>query len=349
MLTLVTGRARSGKTSYVMKEIKKRVDLKHGGNILLVPEQYSHQSARALSEYCGDSLSLYGEELTFSLLSDRVLAETGGMAETLLDEGGRILVMALAFASVQPSLKLYGGVSARSEFLSGLLKTLDELRSCRISPTELAEKGASEGALADKLHDRALKCEANKAILESSLRDPAERLDRLAEKIGESSIGGGHIYIDGFSDFTAQELEVIRELMKKGAELTITLPAGEEEVFQLSESTRRRLVRMADSLGVPCRTVRLSPIKGVAAPELEYLERKLFTTDKAPFEGEKGAVSSYPPKPRAPSAKSRRRSLSALCATRATGGASLQSPQEALKTTRPCLKTPLQNTAYRCF
>ena len=291
MLTLVTGRARSGKTSFVMNEIKKRVDSRQGDNILLVPEQYSHQSARALSEYCGDSLSLYGEVLTFSLLADRVLAETGGLAETLLDEGGRILVMALAFASVQPSLKLYGGVTARSEFLSGLLKTLDELRSCRIPPSELAEKAAFEGALADKLHDLSLICEAYDAILENSLRDPAERLDRLAEKIGQSSIGRGRIYIDGFSDFTAQELEVIRELMKKGAELTITLPAGGEDVFKLSESTRRRLVRMADSLGVPCRTVSLPPIDGMAAPELEHLERRLFTTDKTPFEGKKGAVS----------------------------------------------------------
>jgi len=291
MLTLVTGRARSGKTSFVMNEIKKRVDARLGGNILLVPEQYSHQSARALSEYCGDSLSLYGEELTFSLLSDRVLAETGGMAETLLDEGGRILAMALAFSNVQPSLKVYGGVTAKSEFLSGLLKTLDELRSCRIPPSELAEKTEAEGPLADKLHDLSLIYEAYDAVLENSLRDPSERLDRLAEKIASSSIGSGHVYIDGFSDFTAQELEVIRELMKKGAELTVTLPSGDEDVFRLSESTRRRLIRMADSLGVPCRTIRLPPVEGAAAPELEYLERKLFTSDRTPFEGEKGAVS----------------------------------------------------------
>ena len=292
MLTLVTGRARSGKTSYIMSEIKKSVDEKRSGNILLVPEQYSHQTARALSEYCGDSLSLYGEELTFSLLSDRVLAETGGISETLLDEGGRLLIMALAFTSVQPSLRMYGDVAAKSEFLSGILKAADELKSCRIPPSELADKAASEGALADKLHDLALICEAYDAVMENSLRDPAGRLDKLADKIATSSVGSrGNIYIDGFSDFTAQELEVIRELLKKGANMTITLPAGAEEVFALSESTRSRLVRLADSLGVACKTIKLQPVKGAAVPELEYLERRLFTTDKTPFEGEKGAVS----------------------------------------------------------
>jgi len=292
MLTLITGRARSGKTSHIMSEIKRSVDNKLGGNILLVPEQYSHQTARALSEYCGDSLSLYGEALTFSLLADRVLAETGGISETLLDEGGRLLIMSLAFTSVQPSLKLYGSVSAKSEFLSGLLRAADELKSCRISPEELAEEAAEEGALGDKLHDLSLICGAYNALMESGLRDPAGRLDRLAEKIAPSGIGsGGHIYIDGFTDFTAQEMCVIRELLKKGAELTVSLPSGSEEAFSISESTRSRLIRLADSLGVSCKTIELQPVAGVAEPELEYLERRLFTVDKTPFEGEKGAVS----------------------------------------------------------
>ena len=291
MLTLVIGRARSGKTTYIMDAIKKSVGDKRGGNVLLVPEQYSHATARALSRYCGDSLSLYGEVLTFSLLADRVFAETGGLSETLLDEGGRLLVMSLAFWGVQSGLRVYGNVGAKTEFLSGLLKASDELKSCCITPEQLSEQEA-EGTLGDKLHDLALICGAFDAILNNNMQDPSTRLKKLADKIGDSSIGNsGHIYIDGFSDFTAQELRIIGELLKKNAELTITLTAGgDEDAFAVAENTRRRLVRLAGGLGKNCRTVELKSRAGLAEPELELLEAKLFTIENAAFEGENRAV-----------------------------------------------------------
>ncbi len=291
MLTLVVGRARSGKTTYIMDAIKRSVSDKLGGNILLVPEQYSHATARALSRYCGDSLSLYGEVLTFSLLADRVFAETGGLSETLLDEGGRLLVMSLAFSSVQSGLRVYGSVAAKTEFLTGLLKASDELKSCCITPEELSTQEA-EGTLGDKLHDLALICGAFDAILNNNMQDPSTRLKKLADRIFDSSIGNcGHIYIDGFTDFTAQELRIIGELLKKGAELTITLSAGgDEDAFAVAENTRRRLIRLAGSLGKDCRTTELKTRLGLAEPELEFLEAKLFKTENAAFEGENQAV-----------------------------------------------------------
>lgn len=291
MLTIISGRARSLKTMRIMSEIKERVDVKIGGNYLLVPEQYSHLMARSLSAFCGDSLSLYGEVVTFSLLADRVFAETGGLSETVLDEGGRLLVMSLAFLSVQPSLKLYGGVAAKSDFLSGLLKAVDELKSCCISPDELAAAALPVGTLRDKLHDLRLISASFDAILENSMQDPTQRLKKLAAQIGKSTVGrGGHIYIDGFSDFTALEINIIREFLIKDADITVTLPGGEEEVFSIAEGTKRRLIRLADSLNTEYKTIMLESQSGVMAPELEHIEAKLFSTDKTPFYGECQAV-----------------------------------------------------------
>ncbi len=292
MLTIITGRARSGKTSRVMSEIKKHVDGKRGGIYLLVPEQYSHAAARALSEFCGDSLSLYGEVVTFLLLADRVFAETGGLSETVMDEGGRLLVMSLAFSSVLPSLKVYGKAAAKTDFLKGLLRAADELKSCCISPEELVCAELPEGSLKDKLHDLSLISGAFEAMLRSGMQDPASKLEKLVEQIGQSSIGdGGHIYVDGFSDFTALEMNVLRELLRKGADITVTLPGGgKEDAFFIAEKTRFKLIRLADRLGVRCSTLELKPISGAAAPELEYLEERLFGQDKTPFDGRSSSV-----------------------------------------------------------
>ena len=78
MLHLLYGPAASGKTDLLMGRIRTAVAARTPGQVLLVPEQYSHEAERALCAACGDSLSLYAEVLSFTGLARRVAAETGG-------------------------------------------------------------------------------------------------------------------------------------------------------------------------------------------------------------------------------------------------------------------------------
>ncbi len=77
MLHLLYGPAASGKTDLLMGRIRTAVAARTPGQVLLVPEQYSHEAERALCAACGDSLSLYAEVLSFTGLARRVAAETG--------------------------------------------------------------------------------------------------------------------------------------------------------------------------------------------------------------------------------------------------------------------------------
>ena len=95
MLHLLYGPAASGKTDLLMGRIRTAVAARTPGQVLLVPEQYSHEAERALCAACGDSLSLYAEVLSFTGLARRVAAETGAGEAPLLDQGGRLLCMAL--------------------------------------------------------------------------------------------------------------------------------------------------------------------------------------------------------------------------------------------------------------
>ena len=89
MLRFLIGKAGAGKTAAVIREIKENMERGIGGNILLVPEQYSHEAERELCRVCGDRLSLYAEVLSFTGLSRRVEAKRGGTAAPWLDQGGR--------------------------------------------------------------------------------------------------------------------------------------------------------------------------------------------------------------------------------------------------------------------
>ena len=105
MLRLILGKAGTGKTTAVMAEIRRAVEAHRPGQILLVPEQYSHEAERELCAACGDRLSLYGEVLSFTGLARRLMSELGGAAAPWLDKGGRLLCMALALANIGPRLR----------------------------------------------------------------------------------------------------------------------------------------------------------------------------------------------------------------------------------------------------
>lgn len=86
MLTILMGRAKTGKSEQVLRQIRELGD--SGQQILLVPEHASHQAEVDLCRFCGDTASRHAEVLSFRRLCDRVLTLTGGAAQVTLDAGG---------------------------------------------------------------------------------------------------------------------------------------------------------------------------------------------------------------------------------------------------------------------
>lgn len=291
MLELVIGRAGAGKTEYIMERIRENA-ASRGKQLLIVPEQYSHETERRLCACCGDSVSLYAEVLSFSRLASRVFSEVGGAADTVLDNGGRLLVMSLALKSVSSELRLYGAASRKPDFLKELLDAVDEFKSGCISSEVLADASEwTEGRTRDKLHDLSLIAGAYDALTARELADPGDRLTRLAERIGQSSLcGSGSVYIDGFTDFTAQETLVIRELVSKAPMITVCLCWDGEaeglEVFAHARETAARLMNMAKERGREVRTVLLEGRDAQRSGEIAFLEKSLFGYGGEHYPGE---------------------------------------------------------------
>jgi len=226
-----------------------------GGNILLVPEQYSHEAERELCRACGDRLSLFAEVLSFTGLARSVEARHGGAAARWLDQGGRMLCMALALQGVGPRLRVYGAAQRRSDLQGMLLQAVDELKTARVGAEQLMEAAAvcPEG-LGDKLTDLATVLEAYEAVVNNGRADPADRLTRLAEAIDAGGMDAeAQVYVDGFIDFTRQEQEVLCAMLRRKVNLTLCLTLddlhGENEIFELSRRAARALSAAAEELG----------------------------------------------------------------------------------------------------
>ena len=70
-------------------------------------EQASFETERRFCRENGNQAGAYGEVLSFTRLENRVLSQTGGGADPVLDEGGRLLAMYAALKSVQDHLTVY--------------------------------------------------------------------------------------------------------------------------------------------------------------------------------------------------------------------------------------------------
>ena len=137
MLRLLVGPAGSGKTGAMIREITAGGAERPRRRMLIVPEQYSHRTERALCEAGGPELSLYAEVFSFTGLARRVFSEAGGVSSGYLDDGGRLLVMYSALQKVRQGLNVYGRAAGNPEFIRSLIASVDEMKTCGVTAGEL--------------------------------------------------------------------------------------------------------------------------------------------------------------------------------------------------------------------
>lgn len=298
MLTILFARAGQDIRGELLERMSRS---KASRRLLLTPEQYSHETERALCQALGSAGSRGCEVLSFTRLSARVADAWGGGAAPVLDAGGRMLLLYRAMRQVGELLKSYRGVSRKPAFLAGLMASIDECRSYAVTPEQLTAAGeALSGPQGDKLRDIGLIYGAYETLASQGRADPRTRLDRLAQALDESGWARGtEVWVWGFTDFTPQEGAVLKALLRQ-APVTAALVCDQADPSDIFEPARRSagyLTRLADSVGaaVERRTV-LRPAS--REESLAYLEEHLFAGTLYPWEGPCQVVRQTAPDPR---------------------------------------------------
>ena len=289
MLTILIGRAKTGKSDMVLRQIAALGD--SSSQILLVPEHASHQAEVDLCRIGGPTVSRHAEVLSFRRLSDRVLSITGGISNIPLDAGGKLLTLQRGLTEVAPMLNVYRRPSQKPAFLRQLLDLFDELRSYEVTPDALYAKAQEiEGATHDKLCDLSLLYGAYEARLLQNGVDTRDRMTRLCDHLEESGyISGKDLYIDGFTYFNAQERRILSVILRQANTVTVTLLGEEhskEEIFESTLTTLGQLRRLAEKEGC---AVEVVPVESCDSSALGHLERHFFG-ESVPFSGDSSAL-----------------------------------------------------------
>lgn len=241
----------------ILSRIARDVAQQKQGTILMVPELISHDTERRLCKAAGDTASRFAEVLSFPRLASRVSEGLGNGKVQCLDNGGRIVTMAAATRQLHSRLKAYASVETKPEFLKELVDAVDEFKRCCITSQDLKNASAqTEGTLAQKLEELALILESYDALCAQGNADPRDQMTWCLEQLEEDSFASEHtFYIDGFPDFTRQNLAIIEHLIKNSPLVTIGLNCDKLDsdalAFEKAADTAAQLLRCAKRADIP--------------------------------------------------------------------------------------------------
>ena len=132
MLELILGRAGTGKTTLLRKRLAESTAPK---TILIVPEQYTFESERALLMEYGAETANRVQVYSFTRLAQAAFLQYGGGAGKRLTDGGRRILMTLALENCADQLTLFKKSADRMTDV--LLNTVGEMKICGIEPDML--------------------------------------------------------------------------------------------------------------------------------------------------------------------------------------------------------------------
>ncbi|MBO4979236.1 MAG: exodeoxyribonuclease V subunit gamma [Clostridia bacterium] len=281
MLHLIYGLSGTGKTTHFMQKIKENITSGQKA-ILIVPEQQTVEVERAMSALLPPSAQLIFEVVNFTRLANKLFRIYGGLSYHYITAGMKELFMWQALKALSPLLKEFGGRTAKDPTMPAtLLSAISELKSYNITPEKLEEvskKAEENTSFKNKLCDLSLIYPMYESMVRESYDDTSDDLAKLAELLEKNNFFEGyHVYIDSFTDFTAQEYRILKCILAQADEVYLSLfsngPLASDLYLTSVNETSKRLRAL---VGEQMETVVLSEFHRFAAPELREIAEHLW-------------------------------------------------------------------------
>lgn len=255
-IRFIFGRAGSGKSYYCLNQIKKKLtNDKNNKLIILVPDQYTFQTEKKLLEYVGEKSLLRAEVLSFKRMATRVFDKCGGRAINVIEDSGKNMLIYKLLKDKGEELKYFNRISKQQGFVGIVSKSITEFKKYNISEEILKEKELEieDRDLKEKVSDLASIYETFNESLHKEYIDSEDILSILAKKLNEFHLyNDAEIWVDEFTTFTPQQLEVLKVLAKQCKNVNITLCSdgeiqfteGETDIFDVIKNTENRILKM---------------------------------------------------------------------------------------------------------
>ena len=295
-LRFIMGPAGSGKTYTCISQMAQLIAADPLGYplLLLTPQQSTFIYEKSLAAACPGGGFCRASVSGFARLAQKALRRAGGEQLPGLSEAGQLLAMSYAVAGHADKLQIFGPTCRRAGFAREMVSAAEELRAYGVAPEALAQAGAelagddANSHSAARLQDIALLAGAYEEAVAGRYSDYAGRMEVLARQIDQGMLEGYEVWLDGFSEFTPAELNVLRAMLRCCRRVSLCLcldeaslgrTLREDEVFYPTWKAYGELNEAAAAEGIavePPLILKRGQIgRFAASPELAALEASL--------------------------------------------------------------------------
>lgn len=286
-LQMVYGRAGTGKTEYCYKEIKKNIKIEDK-IYMITPEQFSYMQEKRLLDSLDTSAVLNAEVITFNRMLDKIMVEAGGIYEDLITKSARAMLM---YNIMQENKEKFTFLNKSDENIDLALKTITEFKKHNVSIENL-EKNISDVEdinLKLKLSDMFEVYTAYEEALSKKFIDEDDKLTKLSKLIVESTMfDNSLVFVDEFAGFTAQEYEILKQIMKKAKKVIITSCMDEkniEDIFRPNKQVADKILDIANEVNIKIEPpIVLEKSYRFKTEELEYIEKNIYESKYQKYE-----------------------------------------------------------------
>ena len=137
MVNFILGRSGYGKTELIKKLILKELDSGNNNIILIIPEQSSFETEKNILEFLGNKNFAKIKILNFSNLSSFVFEKLNMPDLKPVNNIKQIIILNNILEELGSQLEIYKNSSSNINFIELLLKTIQELKSNKVTIEDL--------------------------------------------------------------------------------------------------------------------------------------------------------------------------------------------------------------------
>ena len=304
-LQFIIGSSGAGKSYYAYKRIIED-SLKHPEKnyYVIVPEQFTMQTQKALVEMHPGKGILNIDILSFERLAYRVFEETGGDNRKVLEDTGKSMVLQKMVQQHRKELDYLGSQMNKPGYLDEVKSLVSEFMQYDIKEDdleEMKEKAKDQALLEMKLKDVGVLYQSFKEFLKGHYMTGEEVMDVLIKQLPFSKkLKGAELLFDGFTGFTPIQVNVTRELLVIADRVCVTVTMDEREdaftpgkphqLFFMSKQMIRTFAGLTKNLDDPVYLKSSGKSRFSQAPAMQFLEKNIFRYRKGTYEKEQQEI-----------------------------------------------------------
>lgn len=294
-IRFIYGRAGTGKSRFCIDEIKKKLQLDENRKlILIVPDQYTFITENNVLREIGEAAFLKVQVLSFKKMASIVFEECGGRIKKIINESGKKMLIHKVLNENIDSLEYFKRISREQGFNEIISEVISEFKKYNVDIDKLKciYQKIDNSELIIKIRELVSIFEAFNDKINEGYIDGEDELSLLYNKLQDCTLyNESEVWIDEFTTFTPQQLDIIKLLAKRCKRINITLTMESldnikskefTDVFIPIHNTENKILKLMQENNIPYdKPINLNEnektYRFFNSPQLEHIEKYFFS------------------------------------------------------------------------